>query len=385
MRTLPVALAAVVGTGLAAEEAEQNLDVLADEVVVSIGTRSQPRTTIDSAVPVDVFGPEDIDSVNSSDLVDVVKTIVPSFNVDRQPISDGASFIRPINLRGLDSHHALVLLDGKRRHRGAVLRLGAFGPHGADIGGIPAIAIEAVEVLRDGAAAQYGSDAIAGVLNFKLREDAGGFDIRARLGGYHAGDGEEGTLEANLGLPLGKGGFLNLSAHVSDTAPTSRSEPYDLPIAGSGITPLQATQSRLAVDGVTYYGPDAFSYVYSPTGQVLQILPGSDGIPGRSRHALCGQLPHHRRQPRVRLAGADLGRTIPRADHVRRQRSAAALRQHGAERLRHLLHQGSSRRLLLPPPRRQPVEAAALWPTVRSTIPAPGSILPASRRNSTAR
>ena len=280
-RTVMLGVSATVAFAVSAEDAQQNanLDALADEVVVSIGTRSRPRTAADSAVPVDRFGLEDIESVNSSDLIDVVKTVVPSFNVDRQPISDGASFIRPINLRGLDSHHALVLLDGKRRHRGAVLRLGAFGPHGADIGGLPAIAIESVEVLRDGAAAQYGSDAIAGVLNFKLREDASGFNVRARFGGYHAGDGEEATLEANAGFPLGESGFLNLSAHASDTAPTSRSEPYDLPIGGSGMTPLEATRSRLTVGDVTYFGPDAFTYSYSPTGQVLQILPGSDGIP----------------------------------------------------------------------------------------------------------
>ena len=147
---------------------------------------------------------------------------------------------------------------------------------------MPAIAIESVEVLRDGAAAQYGSDAIAGVLNFKLREDASGFDVRTRLGGYQQGDGEEAALEANVGFPIGprgKGGFLNLSAHVSHAAPTSRSEPYDLPIGGSGITPLQATQSRLSVDGVTYYGPDAFTYTYAPSGQATQVLPGSDGVP----------------------------------------------------------------------------------------------------------
>ena len=250
-----------------------------EEVVVSIGTRSQPRTVADSAVPVDVFGADDIDSVNSSDLVDVVKTIVPSFNVERQPIADGASFIRPTKLRGLDSHHALILLDGERRHRGAVLRLGAFGPHGVDIGGIPAIAIESVEVLRDGAAAQYGSDAIAGVLDFKLRTADSGFDVHARFGGYEQGDGEEATVEANAGFALGEGGFLNLSAHLSTAAPTNRSEPYDLPIAGSGLTPSQATRSELTVDGVTYYGPDAFAYVYSPTGRIVQVLPGSDGVP----------------------------------------------------------------------------------------------------------
>ena len=279
---LPAVLVLSVGLGVGAAAETGGSDAEPAgyvEEVVSIGTRSRPRTIADSAVPVDVFGPQEIESVNSSDLVDVVKTIVPSFNVDRQPISDGASFIRPTNLRGLDSHHVLVLLDGKRRHRGAVLRLGAFGPHGVDIGGLPAIAIESVEVLRDGAAAQYGSDAIAGVLNFKLRADDGGFDLRGRFGGYTEGDGEEAVLEANAGFPLGKGGFLNLSAHFSDAAPTSRSEPYDLPIADSGLTPLEATRSQLTVDGVTFHGPDAFTYTYAPNGDVLQVLPGSDGVP----------------------------------------------------------------------------------------------------------
>ena len=250
-----------------------------DEVVIAVGSRAAPRSSVDSAVPVDVFGQEDIESVHSSDLADMVKTIVPSFSVDRQPISDGASFIRPTHLRGLDSHHTLVLLDGKRRHRGAVLRLGAFGPHGVDIGGLPAIAIESVEVLRDGAAAQYGSDAIAGVLNFKLKSADAGFDLRARFGAYGAGDGDEGVLEMNAGFPLGAGGFVNLSAHWADAAPTSRSEPYDLPIAGSGLTPLQAVGSRLEVDGATYFGPDAFTYTYAPGGELIQVLPGSDGIP----------------------------------------------------------------------------------------------------------
>ena len=244
-----------------------------------VGTRTAARTAADLAVPVDVFSREDIESVNSSDLLEVMKTIVPSFYVDRVPIADGASFIRPTKLRGMDSHHALVLLDGKRRHRGAVMRLGSFGPHGVDIGGIPSIAIESVEVLRDGAAAQYGSDAIAGVLNFKLRAKAEGAHLRVRVGGYGQGDGEEATLEGGAGLPLGPDGFLHLSAQVSDAAATSRSEPYDLPIAASGQTPLQATRNVLTKDGVTYYGPDAFSYVYARDGTLLQVLPGSDGVP----------------------------------------------------------------------------------------------------------
>ena len=278
----PALLAALLFTAIAAESAPAPGDQPAadyDELVIAVGTRGEPRSRVDSAVPVDAFGQEDIESVHSSDLTDMVKTVVPSFSVDRQPISDGASFIRPTHLRGLDSHHALVLLDGKRRHRGAVLRLGAFGPHGVDIGGLPAIAIESVEVLRDGAAAQYGSDAIAGVLNFKLKSAATGFDLRARFGGYGAGDGEEGVLEMNAGFPLGDGGFVNVSAHLAEAAPTSRSEPYDLPIGTSALTPLEATRSRLALDGVTYYGPDAFTYTYAPSGEIVQVLPGSDGVP----------------------------------------------------------------------------------------------------------
>ena len=263
---------------LAAQLPANAQDAYLEEVVV-VGTRGVPRTVVESAVPVDVFTAQDIESVNSSDLLEAVKTIVPSFYVDRTPVADGASFIRPTKLRGLDSHHALVLVDGKRRHRGAVLRLGAFGPHGVDIGGLPSIAIESVEVLRDGAAAQYGSDAIAGVLNFQLRSASEGGRLRVRLGGYGQGDGEEATVEGNAGFRLGNGGFLNVSAQVSDAAGTSRSEPYDLTIAGSGQTPLAATRNRRDVDGVTYYGPDAFTYTYAADGALLQVLPGSDGVP----------------------------------------------------------------------------------------------------------
>ena len=263
--------------GDGAEAAGGALPVL--EEVVTIGTRREQRAAIDTAVPVDVFSLEEIESVNSSDLVDVINTIVPSFNVSRQPISDGATFVRPASLRGLDSHHTLVLVNGRRRHRSALVQLGGFGSHGPDIGNFPSIALRSVEVLRDGAAAQYGSDAIAGVVNFNLKSADSGFDLAARVGGYSEGDGEEFTVEANAGFPLGGGGFINVSGQYSDTGQTNRSEPYDLTIGGSGQTPLEATHNRLTVDGVTYYGPDAFSYSYAPDGTIEQVLPGSDGIP----------------------------------------------------------------------------------------------------------
>ena len=249
------------------------------EEVVTIGTRREQRAAIDTAVPVDVFSLEEIESVNSSDLVDVLNTIVPSFNVSRQPISDGATFVRPASLRGLDSHHTLVLVNGRRRHRAALVQLGGFGSHGPDVGNFPGIALRSVEVLRDGAAAQYGSDAIAGVVNFNLKSDDSGFDLVTRFGGYSEGDGDEVTIEANAGFALGGGGFLNVSGQFSDTEQTNRSEPYDLTVGSSGQTPLEATRNRLTVDGVTYYGPDAFSYTYAADGTIAQVLPGSDGIP----------------------------------------------------------------------------------------------------------
>ena len=249
------------------------------EEIVTIGTRTTARAVADAAVPVDVFTLPDLESVNSSDMVDVINTIVPSFNVSRQPISDGASFIRPVSMRGLDSHHTLVLVNGKRRQRAALMQLGGFGAHGPDIGTIPSIALLSVETLRDSAAAQYGSDAIAGVINFNLRNNRSGYDLRTKYGGYAEGDGEEITLETNVGFPLGSDGFISISGQYSDTDPTNRSQPYDIPVGASGLTPLQATRSQLTVDGVTYYGPDAFTYSYESDGTIEQVLPGSDGIP----------------------------------------------------------------------------------------------------------
>ena len=109
------ALGALPATAVAQDGADE-----AVEEIVTIGTRRQGRTAIDTAVPIDVFNQEELDSVSSDDMIDVVRTLVPSFNVSRQPISDGASFIRPPQLRGLDSDKTLVLVNGKRRHRAAL-------------------------------------------------------------------------------------------------------------------------------------------------------------------------------------------------------------------------------------------------------------------------
>ena len=249
------------------------------EEVITIGTRRKSQTTSDAIVPIDFYSAESIQSVSSSDLLDALGDNVPSLDVNRFPIADGASIIRPMNLRSLDSHHTLVLLNNKRRHRSSVMRMGGFGSHGVDFSSIPATALKNVEVLRDGAAAQYGSDAIAGVINFNLADDNSGVEGSVRYSKYSWGDGAELTLEGKSGFTVGSGGFLTLVGQYSDSEPTNRSEPYDIPIGSSGMTPLEATRSELTVDGVTYYGPDAHTYTYDSDGNIVQVIRGSDGVP----------------------------------------------------------------------------------------------------------
>ena len=204
----------------------QDEEQLVEELVV-VGSRRRDRSAADSPVPVDVIGGEDFRNQGDTDMDSLLAALVPSYNVDQQPISDAGTVIRPASLRGLPSDATLVLVNGKRRHRGAVISfLGggiSDGAHGPDLSAIPAVALDRVEVLRDGASAQYGSDAIAGVLNLVLREDSSGGSVEAKWGRTAEGDGEATTLAANLGLPLMDAGFINLSMEYKQADPTSRS------------------------------------------------------------------------------------------------------------------------------------------------------------------
>ena len=145
---------------------------------------------------------------------------------DTHPISDAATLVRPATLRNLAHDHTLVLVNGKRRHRSSVIAWFAGvtdGSQGPDISTIPAIALRQVEVLRDGASAQYGSDAIAGVINFLLKDDAAGGSVEVSTGTYRAGDGDAYNVAGNVGLPLGANGFANLSLEYGNADPTDRS------------------------------------------------------------------------------------------------------------------------------------------------------------------
>ena len=208
----------------AIEQAADRVALVEEEIVVT-GSRLRQRSVTDSMVPVDAVSGDELVRQGSTELDMLLRNVVPSFNISSTS-GDAAVVVRPINLRGLAPDHALVLIDGKRRHRGAVIlwsRIGvSHGAQGPDLSAIPAIALRQVEVLRDGASAQYGSDAIAGVLNFLLRDTDSGGSLEVRAGAYGAGDGESATVAGNVGLPWGDGGFLNLSMEYGGAKPTLR-------------------------------------------------------------------------------------------------------------------------------------------------------------------
>ena len=197
------------------------------EVIIVTGTRQQDRSAADTVAPVDIVSGAELSNQASSDIGNALRISVPSFNVSTQPISDAATLVRPANLRGLSPDNTLVLVNGKRMHRASVISfLGggiSDGSQGPDISVIPSIAIKQLEVLRDGASSQYGSDAIAGVLNFILRDSPDSGEVTAKWGETYEGDGDTYTIAANLGVPLGEGGFFNLSAEYGESDATNRS------------------------------------------------------------------------------------------------------------------------------------------------------------------
>ena len=223
---LPISALALVAPGLMSVAAAQQSGSEEIEEIITTGLRGKPRSATDSAVPIDTFDTGSIEAVSHTDTQDILQTLVPSYNVSRQPISDGSSFIRPAELRGLPSHHTLVLINGKRRHRAALVSIGGSGTQGPDVATIPSSAIKSIEVLRDGASSQYGSDAIAGVINFNLKDDNDGFSMTAGTGSYFEGDGDQYTIAANLGLPLGENGFISVSAEIDEADFTQRDEQY---------------------------------------------------------------------------------------------------------------------------------------------------------------
>ncbi len=198
------------------------------EDIIVIGTRRTDRSVTDSASPIDVIAATELAASPSVNLLDTVRNLVPSFFVPQNTISDASTFVRAPSLRGLGADQILVMINGKRYNRSALVNVytGAdtalsFGSQGADIGNIPAIAIGNLQVLRDGATAQYGADALAGVLNYSIRSDQG-IEAQALYGKTYRGDGESKILSGYGGLKIGDRGFISLAGEYYDQGQTSR-------------------------------------------------------------------------------------------------------------------------------------------------------------------
>ncbi|GAA5083155.1 TonB-dependent receptor plug domain-containing protein [Lysobacter panacisoli] len=226
-----------------------------DKLVVT-GTRVQGRSPTESLSPVDVFRPADLEKQASADFTDQLATIAPSFNTQRFPIADGTAFVRPANLRNLPPDQTLVLINGKRRHRSALVNLQVEpfgtvnqGSQAVDYSLIPSAAIQRVEVLRDGSSAQYGSDAIAGVINVLLNDYDDGVRIEGQYGSTYEGDGDKWRSSFNFGTGLGDAGFFNMTVEYFDSNHTSRGIPRADAAAvgaavGSGLVPFEGLGQR---------------------------------------------------------------------------------------------------------------------------------------------
>jgi iron complex outermembrane receptor protein len=291
-------------------------DVAQLNEVVAIGTRSAGRVKLETAVPVDVVSlGKAASNTGRMDVTDILNYAAPSFNYNRQSGSDGADHVELGTLRGLGPDQTLVLVNGKRRHSTAfvsVFGTRGRGNSGVDLSSIPTASIDRLEILRDGASAQYGSDAIAGVINLVLKKTTGQFTANVGYAGYydpafnssksvvsayypHAGsiDGNAVTVDANYGMPLGKnGGFLNLTGDYSkngktfrQTKDTTGSNPEALPLNpyrrangdGSAETgslffnneiPIANSQTTFySFGGYTYKSGEAYAFTRNFSGR----------------------------------------------------------------------------------------------------------------------
>ncbi|MDX1579440.1 MAG: TonB-dependent receptor, partial [Gemmatimonadota bacterium] len=223
--------------------------LVVDELIVT-GTRTQ-RSAIETTVPVDIVTAAEIRQSPHTELNQVIRDIIPSFNASHQTISDGTDHVQPASLRGLGPDQVLVLINGKRRHRSALTHVnGTFGRGtvGVDLNAIPMAAVERIEVLRDGAAAQYGSDAIAGVINIVLKTQSEALLGNVQAGLTGEGDGEEVKADANFGFDIGEDGYFNVTGEFLNRERTDRSDPFQGPIF---FEDRAADDAEIAARGLT--------------------------------------------------------------------------------------------------------------------------------------
>ena len=216
--------AAMISLSQSAQVSAQ-VDEVLEEVVVT-GTRAPGRSAEDLPVPVDVLTAQAMENTGETEVGRMLQRLAPSFNFSSSAISDGTDALRPATLRGLGPDQTLVLINGKRRHQASLIHVNfsvGRGTAGTDMNAIPAASIKRIEVLRDGAAAQYGSDAIAGVINIVLKDANEGGRAAYSYGEYTEDDGETKNLDLNSGFSLGDDGFVNLTFNYRDRGNTDRS------------------------------------------------------------------------------------------------------------------------------------------------------------------
>jgi len=244
-----IAAAFTIGSPAAFSQTDDGSDDLIEEIVTT-GTRRQGQSPTETMSPIDVLAGAALVNQATFDMTDGLTKIAPSINTQRFPIADGTAFIRPVSLRNLSPDQTLVLVNGTRRHRSPLVNLQLAplgtvnqGAQAVDFSALPSLAIKRIEVLRDGASAQYGSDAIAGVINVILNDADEGISVSAQTGEYFEGDGSRTTLAANAGFSLGDSGFLNLTLESSTADITDRGvqrgdcQPV-IDFVGPGVVPL---------------------------------------------------------------------------------------------------------------------------------------------------
>ena len=234
-------------------------------VIVSTGSRGAQRTLVDTPVPIDILSARELNNTGQNTLDKSLSFRVPSFNTVQTPVNDATSLLDPYEIRNMGPSRVLILINGKRKNSSALIYTQTSpgrGESGADISAIPVDAIKRIEVLRDGASAQYGSDAIAGVVNVILKDNAEGSSFTMRGGVTHEGDGKMGGVSLNQGVALGDRGFINYTLDLSKVNLSNRPGTVDARAeADPGIgfdAPLSQVQAFLAAH------PDAGNINGSP-------------------------------------------------------------------------------------------------------------------------
>ena len=244
---LSAVIICVLTPGVSAQETDSTEAPTRLEEIVVIGSRIQGRSITDSPVPVDLIKQEDMRNTGQLEVGRAIQRLIPSFNFSSSSISDGSDAVRPATLRGMGPDQVLVLLNGKRRHGSALIHVNTSvgrGNTGTDMNAIPMGAIKRIEVLRDGASAQYGSDAIAGVINVILKDDyEGGF--RTNYGTTYKGDGDQFVASMDKGFKVGEDGTLHATFEYRNRQRTNRAG-----LTGNIQYPPGSNSFPLDVDGL---------------------------------------------------------------------------------------------------------------------------------------